>query len=269
VFSLCDCSGACNKFRVLSNADDIWRHRCFLRWRYKQNTGVQTALDLDRQALEQQEFEALRNVYQFRQRRRQSFLTSLVTYWTRPSPPSYPMEQYRQELYFQQLQQCLQIQSFLDHQRLQRGQFGNGFPLFASADYSRCAPLTAEETDLVERRDKVSRSWPSHLMRIPGKWKLAFASAQMDSLRHTITVDEVAHFRWLLFYNGAMSGSGLRHFESDGCFHSPHFGRTAWFLTDDGEFCISGCYPLSVERRHDFGWCIGKGSSTVYFSVEV
>ena len=41
---------------------------------------------------------------------------------------------------------------------------------------------------------------------------------------------QVAHFRWQLVYHGRPSSMGLRHFQKNGVFVSPHFGETRWHL---------------------------------------
>lgn len=141
--------------------------------------------------------------------------------------------------------------------------------LFASADYSHCQPpLSQEEAESVRSRRLVSREWPTHLRAIRGKWKLAYASAEIDSRRTIITREEVAYFRWALFYEGIRAAE-LRHFQADGRFDSPYLGQTTWHLYTDGSFCIRGIHPLPVERLPEsWGWVIGKGYSTVYFSLE-
>jgi len=105
---------------------------------------------------------------------------------------------------------------------------------------------------------------------IPGKWKTSYAFAEADSHRGKITLDEIAHFRWHLIYNGRPSRMGLRHFQRNGVFVSPHLGQTSWRLDEQGNFVMHGVQPLAVQRnRADWGWAIGVGTNTEYHSREV
>jgi len=81
----------------------------------------------------------------------------------------------------------------------------------------------------------------------------------------------VAHFRWRLVYHGRPSSMGLRHFQKNGIFVSPHFGETRWSLLHGGRFFeMQGIDPLQVSRNSDnWGWVIGAETSTEYHSAEV
>lgn len=104
---------------------------------------------------------------------------------------------------------------------------------------------------------------------ILGKWKTSYACAELDRHREMITEYEVSYFRWQLIYNGRPSTLGLRHFQRDGIFVSPHFGQTSWYL-DQGNFIMQGVAPLQVRRNPDnWGWFIGHGTNTEYHSIEV
>merc|ERR1712166_451188 len=91
---------------------------------------------------------------------------------------------------------------------------------------------------------------------IQGKWKTSYACAEVDSKRQEIGHAEVACFRWHLIYNGRPSSMGLRHFQKNGVFVSPHFGETTWRLDDSGrQFAMEGVAPLRIERNTDnWGW---------------
>jgi len=109
------------------------------------------------------------------------------------------------------------------------------------------------------------------LLPMAGKWKTCFAHAEIDSKRESISEDEVAHFRWQLIYHGRASTMGMRHFQRDGVFVSPHFGETTWRLTHEGrQFVMQGVTALEVERNADtWGWVMGRGTGTEYHSVEL
>eukprot|EP00970_Alexandrium_tamarense_P014979 scaffold4548_cov270-Alexandrium_tamarense.AAC.1 len=83
------------------------------------------------------------------------------------------------------------------------------------------------------------------LMHEPSSWKEAYLMAEIDSRRQTMAREELVHFKWKLVYNGGPSRMGLRQFEANGM-------------------------SLAVERdENTWGWVIGKGQRTVYYSVEV
>jgi len=105
---------------------------------------------------------------------------------------------------------------------------------------------------------------------IPCKWKRSYALAEIDSKREYITVDEVSHYRWQLIYHGRPSTMGLRHFQKNGVFISPHFGETQWSLPHGGRwFAMQGLDPLKVTRNHEnWGWILGSRTSTEYHSFE-
>eukprot|EP00933_Yihiella_yeosuensis_P019934 TRINITY_DN16075_c0_g1_i1.p1 TRINITY_DN16075_c0_g1~~TRINITY_DN16075_c0_g1_i1.p1 ORF type:complete len:140 (-),score=17.48 TRINITY_DN16075_c0_g1_i1:372-791(-) len=106
---------------------------------------------------------------------------------------------------------------------------------------------------------------------ILGRWKTSYAYAELDSRRHWITEEEVAHFRWHLIYNGMPSSLGLRHFKRDGIFDSPHFGQTTWYLEGGGRsFVMQNVAQLQVQRNpENWGWIIGAGTGTEYHSKEI
>lgn len=162
--------------------------------------------------------------------------------------------------------------------------------LFRNGDYSRHQLSVAECKSLLKRRGisfvlarekpelvlAVRSSTPQVLsngqsLPIPGKWKCSYAYAELDSTRVNITEDEVGYFRWQLIYHGQPSNMGLRHFQRNGTFVSPHFGATTWSLHSNGRyFVMQGVQPLEVERNPEtWGWIIGAGSGTEYRSVEV
>jgi len=102
------------------------------------------------------------------------------------------------------------------------------------------------------------------------KWKTSYIYAELDSQRGKISAEEVSYYRWHLTYNGMPSSLGLRHFQRNGTFVSPHLGETTWFLNEDGSFVMRGIAPLTVERNsNDWGWIIGRGTATEYRSIEV
>ena len=101
------------------------------------------------------------------------------------------------------------------------------------------------------------------------KYKCSLVHAILDSRRDRITTNEIGYFRWKLFYQNRPSSTGIRHFREDGVYVSPYLGRATWELTEKNEFIIHKfTRPLSVRRRReDWGWTIGKGSRSEYWSV--
>lgn len=161
--------------------------------------------------------------------------------------------------------------------------------LFVNGNYSHLTSLTVRECkSLLERRGVVCEHLlekaellqqlrdtnpdmiPGQSPLIFGKWKTSYAYAVGDSRRRAITATEVDYFRWHLIYNGVPSRLGLRHFQKDGIFVSPHFGETRWCLEEDGRaFAMQGVARLAVDRNtENWGWMIGAGTGTEYHSVE-
>ncbi len=107
------------------------------------------------------------------------------------------------------------------------------------------------------------------LPTLKGKYKCSLANALIDSHRVRITKHEIGYFRWKLFYQNRPSATGIRHFREDGVYISPYLGQATWDLTNNGDFIIHKfTRPLSVRRRReDWGWTIGKGSRSEYWSI--
>jgi len=98
-------------------------------------------------------------------------------------------------------------------------------------------------------------------------WKQRYAWAAFDSLRQEITRDEFCYFSWKLLYNGRESRLGLRKFLEDGTYHSPYAGRCEWILMNNHLMFMG--ISLKFERDLEtWGWTIGKGTGTVYLSVD-
>ena len=105
------------------------------------------------------------------------------------------------------------------------------------------------------------------LLRPCDRWKQRYAWAEYDKYRTTITRDEISYYKWKLIYNGTESRMGLRQFLRDGTFHSPYAGRCEWQLFGN-RMCFMGI-ELAVERNpSNWGWIIGRGRPTVYYSIE-
>jgi|Transcript_9124 hypothetical protein len=106
------------------------------------------------------------------------------------------------------------------------------------------------------------------LMHEPSSWKEAYLMAEIDSRRQTMAREELVHFKWKLVYNGGPSRMGLRQFEANGTYFSPYIGVCEWLL--HGNQLMFAGMSLAVERdENTWGWVIGKGQRTVYYSVEV
>ncbi|CAE7423949.1 unnamed protein product [Symbiodinium sp. CCMP2456] len=134
-------------------------------------------------------------------------------------------------------------------------------------------PHVTEKSDLLHALHETNPHVPgaqSGMARIPSKWKRCYVYAELDSKRQHIAEAEVAHFRWRLVYHGRPSSMGLRHFQKNGVFVSPHFGETRWSLLHGGRFFeMQGIDPLQVSRNSDnWGWVIGAETSTEYHSAE-
>ena len=110
----------------------------------------------------------------------------------------------------------------------------------------------------------------SNAQQPPLSWKQKYLLALKDSKRQRITPQEVSYYSWKLLYKRNGSNLGLRKFLPDGTYQSPYFGRCEWTLSkDDGCLQVMG-HSLVVERDPEtWGWIIGRGSSTVYHSVDV
>ncbi|CAE7343861.1 unnamed protein product [Symbiodinium natans] len=135
-------------------------------------------------------------------------------------------------------------------------------------------PHVTEKSDLLCALHETNPHVPGArrgMAMIPSKWKRCYVYAEVDSRRQHITEEEVAHFRWQLVYHGRPSSMGLRHFQKNGVFVSPHFGETRWSLLHGGTwFMMQGIDPLKVSRNLDnWGWVIGAETSTEYHSAEV
>ena len=95
-----------------------------------------------------------------------------------------------------------------------------------------------------------------------------------------IVLSKPSIFNWnSTFSRGWRVGDGRSHFIREYSkkitlpnhhrYISPYLGRATWGLTENGEFIIHKfTRPLSVRRRRgDWGWTIGKGSRSEYWSV--
>ncbi len=92
--------------------------------------------------------------------------------------------------------------------------------------------------------------------------------AEMDSRRKLLSREEFTHFKWQLIYDGHPSRMGLRQFHQNGTYWSPYIGVCEWLL--HGRHLMFAGMALLVERNEEnWGWIIGRGERTVYYSVEV
>jgi len=100
--------------------------------------------------------------------------------------------------------------------------------------------------------------------------KQRYSAVANDALRKTIAKEEVCYYSWKLLYNNqGDSNLGVRKFLNDGTFHSPYFGVCEWALSHKGDTLLLMGLRLQVERDpNTWGWIIGKGTSTVYVSVD-
>jgi hypothetical protein len=102
----------------------------------------------------------------------------------------------------------------------------------------------------------------------PKSWKESYIMAEIDSRRTVISRLELIQFRWQLIYDGSPSTMGLRQFNEDGTYLSPYLGMSEWVLR--GNMLTFAGMELVVEKdKRTWGWIIGKGQRTVYYSVEV
>ena len=108
--------------------------------------------------------------------------------------------------------------------------------------------------------------------REPTSWKEGFIMAEIDSHRCLLTREEMIYYHWKLVYNGSPSLTGLRQFNADGTYNSPYMPQCEWTIYIDeryGQLVSFAGLSLSVERDvKTWGWIIGKGARTVYYSVE-
>jgi len=88
-----------------------------------------------------------------------------------------------------------------------------------------------------------------------------------DSKRPLITPAEIVYFTWKLYYNGEPSQMGLRNFNADGTYNSPYSGLCEWTLQDNHLVFMGVVLPV-VRNPHNWGWIIGSGCRTVYYSIE-
>ena len=105
-----------------------------------------------------------------------------------------------------------------------------------------------------------------YVMHQPTSFKEAFILAEIDSRRVIMAKEELVHFNWQLIYDGSPSQMGLRKFNADGTYWSPYMGMCEWALRED-HIMFAGM-QLSVERADNWGWVIGKGTRTVYHSID-
>ncbi|KAL3826240.1 hypothetical protein ACHAXA_006268 [Cyclostephanos tholiformis] len=105
------------------------------------------------------------------------------------------------------------------------------------------------------------------VMHDPRSWKESYILAEIDSRRRFMSREELVSFRWQLIYDGSPSKMGLRKFNEDGTYWSPYMGLCTWIL--HGQRLIFAGLSLSVERdENTWGWIIGRGQKTTYYSVE-
>ena len=98
-------------------------------------------------------------------------------------------------------------------------------------------------------------------------WKQRYAWAEYDKFRRYIYREEISYYRWRLVYNGAESRLGLRQFLPDGTYDSPYMGRCQWLLHENRFLVMNMSLPIERDPE-TWGGIIGKGSNTVYYSVE-
>jgi hypothetical protein len=162
-----------------------------------------------------------------------------------------------------------------EKQNMPKVDFAGNMPLFWRADYTGLE-LTTWEQSMLKMCEQhltaiggVKLPLLRVLPRMLGKWKTAFAYAEIDKRRQLLQLDEVSYFRWQLVYNNAHSTTGLRHFQEGGVYASPYLGVSSWRLKGDGARFDLGGMELSVQRRNDdWGWVIGGRTMTEYLSVE-
>ncbi|KAL9182504.1 hypothetical protein ACHAXT_013156 [Thalassiosira profunda] len=105
------------------------------------------------------------------------------------------------------------------------------------------------------------------LLHPPTSWKEAYIMAEMDSRRTVLTREELIHFKWQLIYGGSPSKTGLRQFNANGTYTSPYLGTCEWIL--EGRHLQFSGMALLVERdAKTWGWIVGRGQRTEYYSVD-
>lgn len=105
------------------------------------------------------------------------------------------------------------------------------------------------------------------LMHRPTSWKEAYWMAEMDSRRQIISREEIVYYRFRLEYMGQPSKMGLRQFSADGTYDSPYMGLCEWSLYRK-HLLFAGMFLMVRRDKENWGWIIGEGERTVYFSVE-
>mmetsp|Transcript_7982 Transcript_7982/g.16635 ORF Transcript_7982/g.16635 Transcript_7982/m.16635 type:complete len:305 (-) Transcript_7982:12-926(-) len=106
------------------------------------------------------------------------------------------------------------------------------------------------------------------LIHQPTSWKESYLMAEMDSKRKLLSREELTYFKWQLIYDGNPSRMGLRQFHRNGTYWSPYIGVCEWLL--HGQHLMFAGMALLVERDEEtWGWVIGRGERTVYYSVEI
>lgn len=104
-------------------------------------------------------------------------------------------------------------------------------------------------------------------MHEPISWKESYIMAEIDSRRILMTTEELVHFRWKLIYDGNPSQLGLRKFNENGTYWSPYMGICEWFLGDN-RLSFAGMTLLVERDPITWGWVVGRGQRTEYFSVD-
>ncbi|KAL3764472.1 hypothetical protein ACHAW5_000136 [Stephanodiscus triporus] len=109
---------------------------------------------------------------------------------------------------------------------------------------------------------------PGSLMHDPKSWKESYVMAEIDSRRVEMSTYELVRFKWQLIYDGSPSKMGLRKFNENGTYWSPYMGVCEWLL--QGRRLMFAGLSLMVERdANTWGWIIGRGERTTYYSVDV
>uniref|UniRef100_A0A7S4KAY8 F-box domain-containing protein n=1 Tax=Odontella aurita TaxID=265563 RepID=A0A7S4KAY8_9STRA len=142
---------------------------------------------------------------------------------------------------------------------------------FASGD-QKIGSLSERDVlwkDLRRRRWEGKHNTRVFLLDEQRSAKESYRLAELDSRRKSIGRDEFCRLRWMLVYNGVPSRMGLRSFGADGTYMSPYFGQPCPWEIVDNCLLFSGL-RLPIERNeNNWGWIVGGGSNTVYYSVDV
>ena len=144
------------------------------------------------------------------------------------------------------------------------------FKAFPVVEWDRIPPLNINESDRHE----------------PKSWKESYIMAEIDSRRTVMSSEEFIQFRWQLIYEYSPSrmgmgrrqfnGMGLRQFNEDGTYSSSFMGMSEWvlqgnvlrlFLRVGSVRLIAGMELLVEKDAITWGWIIGKGQATTYYSV--